>query len=138
MSRDEFLNELRIALQGNISQGQVNEHLRYYENYIIEESRKGRSEAEVINALGNPRLIAKTIIETEGKQGTQKIVTENEKKNNHKFGKIKFQSWYGIVAVIMILLLLIGIVTRVAIALLPIILPVTMIIVIFHLLFSGK
>ena len=52
MTRDEFLKELRIALQGRIPQSQVNEHLKYYENYIMEESRKGRTEEEVIADIG--------------------------------------------------------------------------------------
>ena len=48
MDRESYIRELRLALQGQISQENVNEHLRYYENYIIEESRKGRTEEEVI------------------------------------------------------------------------------------------
>ncbi len=66
MTREDFLRELRIALQGRIPQGEVNSQLSYYETYIIEESRKGRSESEVIESLGDPRLIAKTIIDTYG------------------------------------------------------------------------
>ena len=66
MTREDFLRELRIALQGRIPQGEVNSQLSYYETYIIEESRKGRSESEVMESLGDPRLIAKTIIDTYG------------------------------------------------------------------------
>ncbi|MCI9377823.1 MAG: DUF1700 domain-containing protein [Eubacterium sp.] len=66
MTRDMFLNELRIALQGQIGQAQVNEQLAYYETYIIEESRKGRTEGEVLESLGSPRLIAKTVIQIYG------------------------------------------------------------------------
>lgn len=66
MTRDVFLQELRIALQGRIPQAQVNENLNYYENYIIEESRKGRTEEEVLASLGDPRLIAKTLSNTFG------------------------------------------------------------------------
>lgn len=77
MTRDEFLQELRIALQGQIAQSQVNEHLRYYENYIIEESRKGRTQEEVLASLGSPRLIAKTIVETYG-GGVYRNVEEEE------------------------------------------------------------
>lgn len=66
MTRNLFLTELRIALQGQISQAQVNEQLEYYEKYIIEESRKGRTEEEVLESLGSPRLIAKTVIQMYG------------------------------------------------------------------------
>lgn len=64
MTKKEFLQELRIALQGQVPQAQVNEHLQYYDNYIMEESRKGRTEEQVIESLGSPRLIAKTIHQT--------------------------------------------------------------------------
>ena len=58
MTRDAFIQELRVALQGQIGQAQVNEQLAYYEKYIIEESRKGQTEEEVLMSLGSPRLIA--------------------------------------------------------------------------------
>lgn len=61
MTRQEFTEQLRIALQGTIPQQQVNEHLRYYDNYIMEEARKGQTEEQVVAALGDPRLIAKTL-----------------------------------------------------------------------------
>ena len=35
MSREEFLTELRKALQGRVSQQTVNDNLRYYEEYIL-------------------------------------------------------------------------------------------------------
>ncbi|RHV57957.1 DUF1700 domain-containing protein [Roseburia sp. OM04-10AA] len=65
MSREEFLTELRKALQGRVSQQAVNDNLRYYEEYILTESHKGKTEAEVIAELGNPRLLAKSIIDAE-------------------------------------------------------------------------
>ena len=58
MSREEFLTELRKALQGRVSQQAVNDNLLYYEEYILTESHKGKTEAEVIAELGNPRLLA--------------------------------------------------------------------------------
>ena len=41
MSREEFLTELRKALQGRVSQQTVNDNLRYYEEYILTVSQKG-------------------------------------------------------------------------------------------------
>ena len=40
-------------------------HQTYYEEYILTESHKGKTEAEVIAELGNPRLLAKSIIDAE-------------------------------------------------------------------------
>ena len=38
--------------------------LEYYSSYIDDEVRKGKTEEEVLEALGDPRLIAKTIVQT--------------------------------------------------------------------------
>lgn len=59
MSREEFLTELRKALQGRVSQQTVNDNLRYYEEYILTESHKGKTEAEVIAELGNQDFLQK-------------------------------------------------------------------------------
>ena len=64
MTAEIFLTELREALDGSVSPAFINENIRYYEEYIDTEKRKGRSEEEVMEELGEPRLIAKTIIDT--------------------------------------------------------------------------
>ncbi len=42
----------------------VRDNLRYYDEYLRGERQKGRSEGEVLEELGDPRLIARTIIDT--------------------------------------------------------------------------
>ncbi|MCR5527482.1 MAG: DUF1700 domain-containing protein [Lachnospiraceae bacterium] len=64
MTKHEFLEGLRIALTGSVSASVLNDNMRYYDEYIDTEIRKGRSEEEVMESLGDPRLIAKTIIDT--------------------------------------------------------------------------
>ena len=63
MNRDEFLRTLREALSGEISPNIIEENIRYYDAYIADEVRKGRTEEEVIEELGGARVIAKTIID---------------------------------------------------------------------------
>lgn len=63
MDRIEFVEKLQRVLAGGLSSGQVAENVRYYQEYIDSEIRKGKSEAEVMAALGDPRLLAKSIIE---------------------------------------------------------------------------
>ena len=63
MTRDEFLQKLRTELVLNVSAGVIENQLSYYREYINGEMAKGRSEAEVIEELGDPRLLARTIIE---------------------------------------------------------------------------
>lgn len=66
MNKQEFINRLRAALNGRIPPEQVTENVNYYEDYINTQIRMGRSEQDVLAALGDPRLIARTIIETSG------------------------------------------------------------------------
>ena len=52
MTREEFLKKLKEALENDLSGRIVQENVSYYESYIIEEIRKGRTESEVIEELG--------------------------------------------------------------------------------------
>ncbi|MCD7724437.1 MAG: DUF1700 domain-containing protein [Clostridiales bacterium] len=69
MNQIEFIERLRRTLAGSLSSGQVAEHVRYYQEYIRMEMGKGRSEAEVLAGLGDPRLLAKSIIEASKRSG---------------------------------------------------------------------
>ena len=52
MTKREFLEKLRQALNGRMSSGTVADNLQYYEDYINTEIRKGRTEEEVLFELG--------------------------------------------------------------------------------------
>lgn len=147
MTRDAFLRELRIALQGRIPQAQVNEHLSYYENYIIEESRKGRTEEEVLLSLGDPRLIAKTLANTFGggiaKGGNVSGEPEEEGgRRRFSFGTLRLPKWgrrlLAALAAIVFLLLLFW----VGILLLPVLMAIFMVsgilFVIYQIFFANK
>ena len=69
MDRDEFLRTLREALSGEVAPNIIEENIRYYDAYIVDEVRKGRSEREVIEELGGARVIAKTIIDVAAASG---------------------------------------------------------------------
>ena len=64
LNKEQFLHDLTVQLNLNVSDEVIREQIAYYSSYITGEVRKGRSEAEVIEELGSPRLLAKTIIET--------------------------------------------------------------------------
>lgn len=64
MNRGEFLQGLQNALSGEVPSAVVDENLRYYEDYIRTEIQNGREEGDVMEELGDPRLIARTIIDT--------------------------------------------------------------------------
>lgn len=69
MGKQEFLEMLRLALNGRVSAEIVADNVRYYEDYINIEVRKGRSEEEILAQLGDPRLLARTIVQTHGGPG---------------------------------------------------------------------
>ncbi len=66
MTKREFLDKLRIALNGKVSASLVEENMTYYNEYIDSQIRMGRKEEEVMDMLGDPRLIARTIVQTNG------------------------------------------------------------------------
>ena len=63
MNREEFLRSLRAELSQNVSEQIIGEQLSYYSTYISEQVAAGQSEDDVIESLGAPRLLARTIIE---------------------------------------------------------------------------
>lgn len=63
MTKSEFLNTLRTQLQGELSQAQIEGHLHYYNEYISEAVASGRRESDVLDELGSPVFIAKTLLD---------------------------------------------------------------------------
>ena len=70
MSTREFLIQLESSLRGEVSEAVIQENLNYYGGYIREQIAAGRDEREVLEMLGDPRLIARTIIDTNGGDGS--------------------------------------------------------------------
>lgn len=64
MNSEEFLQGLRESLTGKVSDQVIQENLSFYRSYIAKQMSTGLSEADVIAALGSPRLLAKTIIQS--------------------------------------------------------------------------
>ena len=73
MSKQEFLDGLRRSLSGGLEPREINEHIRYYSDYIDSQIRMGVGEEEVMASLGEPRLIAKTLL---GMEGTETVTEE--------------------------------------------------------------
>ncbi|MCM1327615.1 MAG: DUF1700 domain-containing protein [Bacteroidales bacterium] len=90
MNRQEFIEKLRMSLNGRLSQTAVADNVNYYEDYISVEIRKGRTEEDVLASLGDPRLIAKTIIQTNGGAGadmTQSVEYRNMERGQDAYDK---------------------------------------------------
>lgn len=74
MTKQEFLTQLQRALNGSIDSKEAAALVDYYQEYIEIEMRKGRSQQDVMEELGNPRLIARSIIDVSVHTGYSTVV----------------------------------------------------------------
>lgn len=78
MRKAEFLQELRETLAGEVPASVIQENIAYYDSYIAGQIASGRSEEAVLEEIGSPRLIARTIIDSqEAAQGADGIWRES-------------------------------------------------------------
>lgn len=63
MTKTEFKDGLRTALTGELPDAEIENNIRFYDDYIRTKS-VGNNEEDIVGQLGEPRLIAKTIIDT--------------------------------------------------------------------------
>ncbi len=66
MTKQEFLEGLRETLLAEGADVLVAENMSYYDQYIESEKAKGIPEEEVLEALGSPRLIGRSILDAGG------------------------------------------------------------------------
>ncbi len=167
MNKNTFLEELRRALAGEVSEDEVRSNIDYYNNYIMDEVKRGRTEAQVLAELGDPALIAKTIIAAgsmqagTGRRSSDSYYTDPDyeearkeagKKGFHaeydedqgvniRFGRLKLNTWYGrlmlLAIVLLAVFLVISLVVSILAFLIPIVLPILIILVVLSL-FRGR
>ncbi len=70
MTKQEFLNDLGGKLSEGMSRQELMSQLQYYAGYIDGEKARGKSEEEAIEDLGDPILIARTILESPREEDT--------------------------------------------------------------------
>lgn len=129
MTRLKFTEELRKALSGRVSHTTVNENVSYYENYIDSEIKKGRREKEVLEELGDPRLIAKTIIDTAQGEEAEAVEREAKASSGKSFSGrvIRLPLWLLGILAVLLLILIFKVVGLVLGLLMPIIIPVAVV-----------
>lgn len=76
MNKEEFLQRMQDTLKGEVSDFVIKDNISYYKNYIENEISNGKTEKDVLDMLGDPRLLSKTIIEMNG--------IENNTNSNYK------------------------------------------------------
>lgn len=159
MDRNEFVSTLRGILSGELPPSVVEDNVRYYDSYISQEIAGGKTEKEVLDSLGDPRLIAKTILDTQGGQSGyydgEAAYTQSDASRERgfhaemnenggvdlKYRRFNFNTWYGrligIVVLVLVLSLVFAIVGGILSWVLPVILPVLLIVWVIRMFFGG-
>lgn len=142
MTRQEFLDILGRSLRRELSEQEVLDNIRYYEDYISREIQTGKSEEQVLADLGDPRLIAKTILQVDQQreegiyESRETIYTEDADGiyqedtagrgesfgNRMKVHSFQIKGGLLLLAVVVILFLVLGTVFAILWKLLPVIL----------------
>lgn len=158
MDKKEFLDILYNQLSGQMPEGNVAAHVQYYRNYIEDEQQKGRTEDEILTELGDPRLIARTLLDTElGNSGapqsgnsysgsasssyTESTSEYDGYRNSssgsnrvkHKSFKLDLTTWYGKLAVILIAIVVVILLCTILSVLIPIMIVAGVIMYVFRL-----
>lgn len=114
MNRKDFLDQLERHLRGALPDAKVREHIAFYNDYINTEIGRGRREEDILAELGDPRLIAKNILDTPGESYTNVYeTTEEDYRSNNTRQKPVNLKIHGIVALLITLLVFIVIIALV-------------------------
>lgn len=105
MTQNEFIRQLEGALKGKVSEQVIRDNVEYYNGYISAQLAAGRTLEDVLGGLGNPRLIAKTIIDTSEPQAD--TGSDEGRRDGWSFGWIRGPEkdswvWKAVTAVIVI------------------------------------
>lgn len=120
MTRELFITELRRALAVELSAVEIDVHAKYYNEYFSTEMSKGRTEEDILNELGDPRLIAKSIL---GAKVGEERIHEEEKRTENRANQIRrIPTWLLIALIVIVLIGVLSLVLRLFIGLLPVIL----------------
>lgn len=146
MTRSEFMDSLHRALAGSLTSSTVNENMRYYEEYFDTQLRSGQSEAEIVSGLGDPRLLAKTIIQTSKYQAQNYSSIDREYDEVYEDGSqengqgrsyaskiYRMPGWLLLVLIVVLAFAVTNIVGSVVSIFLPIIIPVLCVTIIVRL-----
>lgn len=138
MNRSDFLIQLKKALEGKLNAQELQEQIEYYDAYIREEVRSGKSEQEVLELLGDPWAIAKTIQMSAGINHTEyeysetrEVNEQNKSRERSKVHVFGLNTWWkkvaAIVGLLVILFIIISIVLGILTLVVPIVIPVVLI-----------
>ena len=141
MNKAQFLQALQGRLAETLPREKVEENVQFYDSYIMGEMKKGKTEAQVIEELGDPLLIAKTIMDTSEEEIQQTVYEstfdDTEKRWDNQNSQIRhyeLQSKGGclLAAIIFVVVavLVLWLVGSVVSFLLPVLIPVVILVMV--------
>lgn len=137
MSKTEYIEIIEKALVGNVSPQELQDIVSYYRDYIDMEIKKGRSEQEVLDQLGNPRHLVKSIIAAKEQKNmnieTEKVREEEEKERGRR-KSFRIPMALLVIVLLLIVWLALGFVVALVKFALPILLPVAIVMGIMSLI----
>ena len=71
MTKEEYLLELEECIRGEVSDYELADSMSYYSTYFKDEMSMGKTESEIIQSLGSPRLVGRSIIDARGEKELQ-------------------------------------------------------------------
>ena len=123
MTKQEYIDTISRTLSGRVEPSVQQDTVRYYKDYIDAEIIKGSTEEMVLATLGDPKLLAKTVIASQPEPYGDEAVTRNavpEAKRKEQDRKLILI----LVVALLVLLLVLGLVFSAVMKLLPILIPV--------------
>ena len=150
MTKREFLDKMREALSNDLAEPAVRENIEYYDVYMTDEIERGRSEEELVEEMGDPWMIARTIIDiSEPEDMKLNYVYEEEGQSYNgrqdgyagQTGFLVRGGWKLVVALlglIGVLLALVAVVGGIISLVAPILVPVLIIMFVIRLLGRRK
>lgn len=121
MTKQEFISVLQKSLGGKVSSREIVSQTDYYNEYIETQIRLGRAEEDVLLELGDPRLIAKSIIAAWGSASDE--IKPGKEETGQRKSFFKITGWRPLL-VIAVFLLCIFMIFAFVLSLLPIVLPI--------------
>lgn len=152
MTKQEFLSRLKEALENGLDNRTVQENMDYYRSYIEEEVGTGRGEEEVLDDLGDPWVIAQSVINmaenrsaADGRYGGSDVYDDGRLGNFGRQGHSNTQihtymvnGWWkrllfllGIIGIVLIVFAVIGGLISLV---MPVVLPVLVIVMVMRLI----
>ena len=128
MNKTEYLQIMEKALVGNVSSQELQDIISYYRDYIDMEIQKGKSEQEVLEHLGNPRHLVKSIIAAKGQKNAGiETETAQEERDGDRGRSFRIPLFLIIIIGLLIMWLALSFVVALAKFVIPILLPVAIV-----------